>query len=184
MRSLMARVKTLHLKNLFLLTWNHQPGVLICIYWLDFLLFSDVTILSWCLQAISSRRVSLLSWKAKASPTELRKLKHSTMAPESTSSQRVKGCFTDRPHFTTMRIYREIIQILKNALQFMLYLKNSNQWVVIYMLWNSVFNATILGKCTELCIYHHCLILDDFQRETSSPCAVPHWHPLPELVNS
>lgn len=87
MRSLMARVKTLHLKNLFLLTWNHQPGVLICIYWLDFLLFSDVTILSWCLQAISSRRVSLLSWKAKASPTELRKLKHSTMAPESTSSQ-------------------------------------------------------------------------------------------------
>ena len=102
MRGLMANVKTLHLTNLFSLTWTHQPVLLICIYQLNFLLFLDVSILSQCLQAVSFR-VKLAHWIEKAET--------SMMAKRIQHISEKKQYFIDCLHLTVMRINTEIIKI-------------------------------------------------------------------------
>lgn len=105
MGGLMANVKTLHLTNLFSLTWTHQPVLLICIYQLSFLLFLDVSILSQCLQAVSFR-VKLAHWIEKAET--------SMMAKRIQHISEKKQYFIDCLYLTVMRINIEIIKIFLN----------------------------------------------------------------------
>lgn len=153
MRSLMARVKILHLENLFLLRWNHQPVLLICIYWLDFLLFSDVTIRSCCLQAISFR-VKLAVLKNQRLPYWVEEAEAVTRAPESSSFRKAKKHFPNCLHLATMRIYTETIKIFKKKKWTHSLFKKQHFWMIVCMLWNSpvsVFDAMSFGKFTELC---------------------------------